>query len=158
MISGRADDDAINGDKVVIGEIEHITVTSGASRMSSRDEVVDRVVDDLRTALADHGGAVVGSRWKVVLLPSPEGCHVYDLNYNGVHIVRCWLCLDRAHEANMWASAAASSMDPRVRLHPPRRRPWLAVALTPDAVLRAPREALMDAGDLERCVAWALME
>jgi hypothetical protein len=39
----------------------------------------------------------------------------------------------------------------------PMAVPWLAVSLTPDA-LRAPRDAIRTAGDLERCVAWALME
>jgi len=57
----------------------------------------------------------------------------------------------------MWAAASASGIDAGARLHRPSMIPWLAVALTHQALL-APHDAMMELGDLERCVAWALME
>lgn len=136
---------------------EHITITSGASRMSARSEVADDVVASIRADLADRGGAIRESGWLVRLLPCPDGGHVYDLIYRGTLIVRCWLCLDDALSGDMWASARAAALDPGVRLHPPHGTPWLAAALAPSC-LSAPREAMLEVGDLERCVAWALIE
>jgi hypothetical protein len=92
------------------------------------------------------------------LLPTPEGGHVYDLHHRGAHAIRCWLCVDAAMGDEMW-SAAVAAKHPWV-VSAPGRTPWLAVALMPAAIalgLSDPR-ALMAAGDLERCVAWALLE
>jgi hypothetical protein len=46
-----------------------------------------------------------------------------------------------------------------VRLTKPASLPWLAVGLLPDgmALLGGRRELMIELGDFERCVAWALL-
>ena len=136
--------------------IEHITITTGASRRSPRSEVEDRVVDLVRAGIA-AGGALWDSGWTVTLQPTPEGGHVYDLSYRGRDIVRCWLCTDRERSDAIWDAATAGPIIPGTRLHRPASTPWLAAALRPDA-MAAGTAVLMEVGDLERIVAWTLLE
>ena len=140
-------------------EIEHITVTTGASRMSLRSEVSDAVVDWFRATLADGGS--VGLGWTVQLLPTPSGGYVYDLKFDRVSVARCWLCDDLEISAQMW-DAASSGRGHGVILRLPERTPWLAVALTVDPAKIVENFAIMmaisEVGDIERCVAWALLE
>lgn len=139
--------------------IEHVTITTGAARRSDRREVSSEVIDKVRESIANHGGKLWDTGWSVALLRSPEGGHVYDLAHEGKAIVSCWLCVDDAVSDDMWR-AVSSGAPPKIKLSKPDRAPWLAVSLLPDAVeiaLRAPA-VLMEAADLERCVAWALIE
>jgi hypothetical protein len=136
--------------------LEHITITTGASRLSPRSEVSDQIVDRIRAALAEDGH-LWDTGWRVALLPTPEGGHVYDLIWRGVTVARCWLCVSSEVHESLWAAASASTLDPHAQLTRPRNTPWLAAALTAQA-LQVPADELMAAGDLERCVAWALLE
>lgn len=136
--------------------IEHITITTGASRLSPRSEVNDAVVTLIRTSLADHEGRLADTGWTIDLIPSPPGGHVYDLVYRGSRIARCWLCTDADAADAIWLSATAGA-PAGTRLHRPMTMPWLAAGLMEGAMVAGP-EALLAAGDLERCVAWALIE
>jgi len=139
--------------------LEHVTITSGASRMSARSEVSDDAVDEVRSGLA--AGGDLGEGWSVSLLdvPDPKAGRVYDLLYQGQTLARCWLCLDKRASEDMWAAASSRGALPGTRLHRPRRTPWLAATLLPAAFLVPdPVEVLMALGDLERRVAWALIE
>lgn len=138
---------------------EHITITTGATRMSPRSEVDDETIAMIRAALARDG--VMGETgWRVHLLETPPGGRAFDLAYRGSLVVRCWLCTDRSASDAMWEAASAVVPDEHVRLARPRGSPWLAASLLPGSValLIKSRGALMEAGDLERCVAWALLE
>lgn len=137
-------------------QIEHVTVTTGASRLSPRSEVSDAVVTLIRTALAEHDGRLADTGWMIDLIPYPPGGHVYDLIYRGSRIARCWLCMDAEAADDIWLSATAGA-PAGTRLHRPVTMPWLAAGLMEGAVSAGP-DALMTAGDLERCVAWALIE
>ena len=75
--------------------IEHITITTGAARMSPRTEVDTRVLLAVRRDMA-AGRPLMGTPWTIAHQASPEGGRVYDLIHNGAAIVRCWLCLNRA--------------------------------------------------------------
>lgn len=139
--------------------LEHITITTGASRMSPRAEVDAGVIDLVRADMA-AGRPLMGTEWRYHALPTPAGGRVYDLTHGDAPIVRCWLCLDARVSDDMWAAASAAPLDQRVRLTRPRGAPWLAAALRPEclqAVMRRP-SILVEAGDLERVVAWILID
>jgi hypothetical protein len=139
--------------------IEHITITTGVTRMSPRSEVDDDVVRHIAAALAGRSACRLGGTgWLVRLLPAPPGAHVYDLLHDKCGtIARCWLCLDRQVSDDLWNAATASV--PNAHVPPPLGLPWLAAAITADLsrLVSAP-ELLVEADDLERCVAWALIE
>jgi hypothetical protein len=139
--------------------IEHITITTGASRMSPRAEVNTGVMDIVRADMA-AGRPLMGTEWRYHPLPTPAGGSAYDLTHDGTPIARCWLCIDPAVSDDMWEAASAAPLDERVRLTRPRAAPWLAAALRPEAVpavMKAPA-ILVEAGDLERVVAWILLD
>jgi len=141
----------------MVKAIEHITITTGATRMSARSEVDDETVRHLQRAIAE--GSPLGDGWMYQAQPL-LGCTqawVFDLVCVGAPVVRSWLCADSKQTDAMWARASEEPIDERVVLHRPRGVPWLACALLPGALSIGP-EILMMAGDLERCVAWALLE
>lgn len=140
----------------MIRAIEHITITTGASRMSSRTEVESRVLETLRRALARDG--VVGD-WRIEN-QKVSGGFAFGLKYRGALIAQCWLCIDRSMSDRMWEEAAETALDERVILSRPKGIPWLAASIAPSAISVAMTtpSALVEAGDLERCVAWALID
>jgi len=142
-----------------VSSLEHITVTTGATRLSPRSEVRDDIVNKVRKSLAEANGRLPG-RWQVKMLPTPEGGYVFDLMLAKSHIARCWLCADNLAFDGLWGAASSSGLDPHAVIRPPTHTPWLAAALTTGGIMLAMTEpeALAEAGDLERCVAWALLE
>ena len=140
--------------------IEHITINTGAARMSPRSEVADASIALIRAALAGDGRLSV-TGWRVVRLPTPPAGAIYDLHHDDAgHVARCWLCLDAAASDAMWEAATAVAPDERARVNRPRGTPWLAATVLPDAMPRLvlQPQLLGQAGDLERCVAWAIIE
>lgn len=146
----------------MVREIEHITLTTGSTRTSPRDEVADHVVAHIRTSMAEANGRLGNTGWAVKMVPFdvPE-VHCFDLLYEGAPVVRCWLNNhpDPKLTDMMWGSLGNFRL-PGVKLTRPKPGCWLAVALLPEAVALFARSpgTLMEAGDLERCVAWALLE
>jgi hypothetical protein len=146
--------------KTFADQLEHITIHSGASRMSARSEVRHDVVAMIREDLATKAGKICNTGWRVELLPIPEGGHVFDLRHGGVRVVRCWLCADQANSHILWEVASAGAPE----IGAPCGVPWLAAALTAKSVAAMAQsrnkatDPLYQAGDLERCVAWTLLE
>lgn len=137
--------------------LEHITLTTGASRHSDRSEVSQGAIDALRTAIATTDGRIADTGWRVELLPIAEGGHAYKLSHSDKPIAVCWLCTDDVHSAAFWRSAISAPKPAGTRIHPPHGVPWLATALLAGA-LEAERDILMECADLERSVAWMLLE
>ncbi|WP_457797656.1 hypothetical protein [Methylocystis sp. S23] len=141
--------------------IEHITILTGSARISRRSEVSDDIVDHIRAAIA-AGGDLWDTGWRVRLHQAPEGCWVYELESAGEPVVTCVLCADPERSAEMWEAASRIGTLPGTVLHPPTQIPWLAAAIAPSAALLSDTHRLVslmrEAGDLERCVAWALLE
>jgi hypothetical protein len=146
--------------------IEHITITSGAVRMSARTEVRPEIKAKVGRLL--RKGGVLWDGWSVEVRaieaieggpPGPAGW-VFDAHHGGIRVVRCWICRLEEASAQLWEEASGHAEDPRVVLHRPRGAPWLAAWLDPEhleALMSTPM-VLMQAGDLERCVAWALLD
>lgn len=143
----------------MITSLEHITLTTGGWRTSPRSEVSDTAIDAVRAGMAEDR-EVAGSGWRVRLVPGgPDGVHVFDLLHRGRRMVACWLCIDESHTDMLWRYARQAA-GPGARLSRPDRVPWLAAAIVPEdisALLREPT-VIAEAGDLERVVAWALIE
>lgn len=139
-----------------IPALEHITLTTGAARISPRREVEDHVVARIRACLAAGGELWAG--WSVLRLPSPAGGVLWQALHGGVALAQVWQCHDAAASAAWWEAAEAAAPGDVV-LHRPRGVPWLAAALFPEGVLAASHtpHVLLELGDLERCVGWALI-
>lgn len=141
--------------------LEHITILTGASRLSYRSEVRAEIIDHVRAKLASDGN--IGAGWTVKLLKTKvDQIWVYDLFHDAKHIVRCFLCANAADSEAVWLLASQIGSLPGTRLHPPQQLPWLAVAIANAPVIMGDptmfADVLSEAGDLERCVAWALLE
>jgi hypothetical protein len=136
--------------------IEHITLTTGAVRISPRSEVDDEAI--ARIVVAMRSGGRLWGGWSVAVTPLAPGAWRYTLRQAGAPVVTCWLCADAGASDATWEAASdpAHLADERVILHRPRGVPWLAVALLPAALTVAPQH-LHEAGDAERCVAWAIL-
>jgi len=130
---------------------------TGASRMSSRTEVSDDVLNRIREALLYTGGEIAG--WTIASR-EVSGGYEFDLWHSGTKIVQCWFCTERGASDRMFEEASATAIDERVILARPKGTPWLGVTLFPESLLTALSNPsiLLQAGDLERCVAWTLLE
>ena len=139
--------------------LEHVTLTTGAANVSRRDASSDDMIAWARDRLA-NGDESEG--WSVKLIPGgPEaaGMHVFDLLHEGRRVVVCILCAEEAASPKAWRMAKQLPIMPGTRLHVPSQVPWLAVALDPAGLDPMPDpQVLRFAGEIERYVAWALLE
>ena len=73
---------------------------------------------------------------------------------------RCFLAITPALEQRLWEQASAYPTLPSAQLTKPAALPWLAVGLLLDgmALLGNQPDLMLELGDFERCVAWALLE
>lgn len=124
--------------------------------MTSRSEVGDEVLTAVKRALRAKD-PIAG--WKVDL-KSVEGGYTFGLAHSGQELVRCWFCIERDASDRLFEDASSHTLDERVIIPRPKGSPWLAVAIMPTALgpALANPELLFEAGDLERCVAWALLD
>ena len=137
----------------------HLTILTGHSRMSPRGEVPDHVISGLRVIIAQGGGAVGNTGWGVLIVKRSADGAVFDLSHQGVEVARCFLAITAVSEQRLWEQASACRTLPGVGLVKPASLPWLAAGLLPDgmALLAKDPELMLELGDFERCVAWALL-
>jgi hypothetical protein len=141
-------------------DLLHLTVLTGHTRMSPRSEVADHVVSGLQVIIARGGGAIGNTGWGLLIVErTPDGA-IFDLSHRGVEIARCFLAITPASERRLWGDASAYPTLPGVRLTKPGAPPWLAAGLLPDgmALVETQPEVMLELGDFERYVAWALLE
>jgi hypothetical protein len=137
--------------------IEHVIITTGASRMLRRSDVYDCVVNDrvvdvediIETLNARHGyrsepfvfpTRIFGCRlwkntgWTLNSEAAPSrGGWLYELVHDEAGtVVRCWVCLESHCSGAMWANVMSTLPDERVIITPPHGVPWLAVAVLSD--------------------------
>jgi hypothetical protein len=137
--------------------IKHLTMLTGHVRSSPRSEVDQRTIDFIRGSLTDGSGALGATGWAVLRIDAPPGGFCFDLSMTGNEVARCWLATTAAAADAMWLAAQEMPRLPGVNPGQPSL-PWLAVGLLPDG-MKALRSAIPigQLGDLERCVAWALL-
>ena len=146
--------------------LEHITVLTGHRRMSPKSETDTAVRAMVWQALDSAGEAPadVGAEWSVTRIgpfAGDIGVAVYDLAHRGRAVAACWVCWDPASSDTLWSLASQADPLAPSAASPPPRVPWLAVHLfTNISVMLDPdaAEIMLEAGDLERIVAWALIE
>jgi len=144
---------------LMIRAFEQITVTTGATRMSARSEVDNDVVRDIADELRKGDGKLWDTGWRVKLHLHPmPGAQEFVLAHHGIDIARCWLCLTREGSGALWEMATGNLPDERVTLARPKGVPWLAAAVLVTPSYLPDPFVLIECGDLERCVAWALIE
>jgi hypothetical protein len=124
--------------------------------MSPRSEVADHVASDHREGRRRRWEY----RWAVLIVErSPDGT-IFDLSHRGVEVARCFLAITPTSEQRLWGEASSYPTLPGVRLTKPPAPPWLAVGLLPDGMvlLGNQPDLMLELGDFERGVAWALLE
>lgn len=138
--------------------ILHITLATGSTRMSPRSEVSGSVIDAVRAAMAT-GEEING--WSVEIEPTDaDRVWHFILRHEGRAIVTCLLCDSDALSSALW-EAIQPLIPTGVLITPPELTPWLAVGLADHPAMANPAifaDVLMEAADLERIVAWILME
>lgn len=136
--------------------LEHLTLTSGHTRRSPRAEVEDRTIAFIRDCLVNQGGVLGDTGWRVVIVPMTElsHSHVFELWHSGQRLVACYLCSHSTEHDGMWGAIKEAQIPTVGRAAKEPTVPWLSCAV----VGSGPPSVMMEAGDLERCVAWTLME
>jgi hypothetical protein len=136
--------------------MEFITLTSGATSMSSRSEVADTIVAEIRKSLGSKLRGKLWAGWSVIIDTTAPGAACFLLLLHDIILSRCAVCWDAAVSDGAWEIVQDAVPD-KVVVHRPRGVPWLAVDLQLSAVLQHP-DRLLQLADAERCVAWALIE
>jgi hypothetical protein len=142
----------------------HFSLLTGSARVSPKSEVDPVTIKQLREAIAKKE-SILG--WVVKIVPSPEGIHIFELHKNGSHISSGYLAVKQDASERLWNMIQNIPSPPGVIINKPTSTPWLAVMpyiaglddIMKDVVLRFERlQALGEVGDLEKCVAWTLIE
>ncbi|WP_414832207.1 hypothetical protein [Afifella sp. YEN Y35] len=141
--------------------LAHLTWQTGHVRLSPRDEVSDGAIARLRAAWDNPAEEIDGTGWRIVPRPTPgRGVYLWDQIHEGHHIATAALCTRETMAAELWRQLAATLPGPAPER--PARVPWLVAILIADpTVMTDPAvftDVLAEAGDLERVVAWALID
>lgn len=156
--------------------LNHLTLNTGHLRASPRSEVHGDVRRALRPIAETSGGPIPGlTGWYLHLIHSVESGldgSVYfqiarERGRSQRPVVQCMLCWQASEHEAAWnvAREGYTAHEPELRTMrlwraPPPKPPtvpWLAVWLTP-FVVRVDPLTLCAFGDLERCVAWTLLD
>jgi len=150
----------------------HLTINTGHSRVSQRAEVADDVIEMLRPLVRAGGGRLPGPPGYSLKITRAGRDAAFTINLVGegneeAPLVTCVLAVDDPPAA--WhaigtllsdRSIAALALNHRYHgampLSMPASLPWLAVMIHPTVAVEA--AALPWLGDLERCLAWAIIE
>lgn len=142
-------------------KLYHYTPNTGDGRWSPRAEVSDDIVKYLQTASpADLGGGFcLGYHAQ-----TPTGAWRFDLGRWNTVLVRCWIMLTQEQADECWPGIVElADQDEVLCARTCPQLPCLAVLLVgtmplEKAWLAKDRETWGMLGDLERCIAWALLE
>jgi len=148
--------------------LNHVTLTSGHVRRSSREEVSDNLLAQLRPVVAECERAGEAE------FPSPSGLMILRRiveserpsrhvavwaisEPQGPALVTIALAMQARAGAGLWRQLhAIPALATRADDLPPA--PWLAALLHLPACLPEPHPAVHWLGDCERCIAWAWID
>jgi hypothetical protein len=159
--------------------LHHITLNTGHIAKTSRSDVHPHIIDFLLPILDAEGGPVPGlPGWHLSLLfplddrgaPRPGAAFFQIADERGTSerpAVVAMACWSDTMQAKAWEHTIASYRAWELALQacefwhdPPTNPPplpWLAICLTP-WINAASMSAVQALGDLERCIAWGLIE
>jgi len=138
-------------------QLSHYTLNTGHGRLTDRCEVADDVLDFLRPIVEAGGGELPGGL-RVMLTRGDQGGHMFTVYQGELPLVTCGLAVDGDQGTELWP--ALLSLAEQLRLPRPKRAPpvpWLSVVILPGLGL-VDRDTAMAVADLERCLAWAIIE
>lgn len=148
--------------------ITHITLVTGHSAITARSDVSDEVLMRLQPIIDAESGVIVEAGVYIDLIrPLDTMTHkplngaaawtiMHGLEPSSPPIAQCFVCWKSEFAAECWQRAEAmQGASPHARM--PKITPWLAVVILPSIAL-ASRETVAMLGDLERCLAWAIIE
>lgn len=141
--------------------LTHLTVDTGHSNPSSREDVQDCVID-LLAGIARRGtGVVRGLRFDVAAIPGGWRFTIGQDESGSVALVTCHVAASGGGPM-VWADVVRHRTAMRrgtPRHLQPASEPWLAITLE-DALLGCDPMVLyaLHLGDAERCMAWTLLE
>lgn len=135
--------------------IAHLSLFTGHFRNSPREEVHQEAIDILMPYVMDGGGKIANTSWTVKMVrgAAPGSC-CFTLHHSGFWLFSCYMAWTSAADEPMWDVVREVT---KTKVARPKSVPWLAVHAMPMFLL-APPHAIIEAGDLERCVAWTVIE
>lgn len=146
-------------------DLHHLTLNTGHLRLSPRAEVSEEVIAVLRPLVAKGSAPVPGmAGWHLHFVFPEDGAVFFQIadrpGLSKTPVLMAIVAWQAEAAATAWKTATTSYKQicgPGC-LAPPAMPPvpWLAVWLTPFAGRVRPDE-LFAFGDLERCVAWAVI-
>lgn len=149
--------------------LDHLTLNTGHSRRSPRDEVTPETLQLLAPLVRFRGGRLPGGyrEYRVTIVAETPGEAAFTVQRvrDNAPLVTCFVCWDRARATPLWDIVLAqipvlardfppgflpATLPPR-----PVHVPWLATLAWPTLLLDP--DAAFWLGDFERCLAWALI-
>lgn len=149
-----------------MNQLTHLTIEAAHAAQTSRSDVGDDIIAAVQP-LIDAEEGEIGGFWLDFIRPLGEGRRPIDgaaaftiqLGKGGTALASCIVCWREEMARDAWRMVQAPATAPLSGrpVSMPTQTPWLAATLLMGAV-RAPDEVVAMLGDLERCVAWALIE
>lgn len=135
--------------------LHHVTINTGHLLISGRSEVMSETMSWLAPMVAAGGGRPAGMPFAIERRSQGSAL----LRIGEPAAVWCGVCWDELRSSDAWMAVLALAQQSGVA-HAPDSRPaipWLAVLTTP-VMFTLPPEQIMMLGDMERCLAWAIIE
>lgn len=159
----------VHKETAMIQPITHLTILTGHIRKTPRSEITQETIDRLTGYLFDkegilHREAALGDTgWRVRWFDMPVGADksaAFELSYHHNPMVMNILVGNEAPEMRktLWEAALRYPKNPGVRLTMPSSECWLASAIMPQSMMIDDPWVLFEAGGLEICIAWALLD
>lgn len=143
--------------KAPVGEpsLHHVTINTGHLLISGRGEVMAETMEWLAPMVA----AGRGRPGDIPFAVERRGQGSALLRIGEPAAVWCGVCWEEERSREAWEAMLALAHQSGVTQAPGSRPPvpWLAV-LTLPAMFTLPPEQVMMLGDMERCLAWAVIE
>lgn len=145
--------------------LHNLTITTGHTRRSYRDEVSEDAIEWAREAIRDAilAGYVplhpMGPDWRLACTRESSKALLCRVWRAEIVVVTFGVASHSRHGAKLWRALLETATTPiAVTECPPE--PWVAARLEPGAAVVADDqpEALEMIGDMERCVGWGFLE
>jgi len=153
--------------------LTHITIATGHSAVTARSDVAGEVLMRLQPVIdAESGSIPLAGVYLDFVRPldpvthKPRGGAAAWSILGGLKppaplLAQCVVCWDEDVAAECWEMVLhmqrATGMEPSPRAKRPETLPWLAVVIAP-GMASASHETVSMLGDMERCLAWVLIE
>jgi hypothetical protein len=138
--------------------IHHLTLTTGHTRFSPRSEVAQWAIDFIKPVVIVGGGELGDTGWRIRMVRGTQpGGAAFECHHGSTWFVSCYMAWTKAGSVEMWNAAKSFPLVvPHIRRPP--SLPWLAAGIMPEAIDTTRIDLMMEVGDLERVVAWTVLD